>query len=162
MDSELITNSNCNARRQVCAPYGAIPVEHASERAGLTPRCAIAVQRCRCDGVGPGALADGVGQRLEASPARQRIWQPWQPEERHIPASAALLGVGPHRLAPNRGVRRIQEYELFEALSMAGRDPPADKPSPIMAHNREATLPKMICKTENIDRQRVEIVGRDF
>jgi hypothetical protein len=59
-------------------------------------------------------------------------------------------------------VRRIQDDELFKALSMAGRDPPADSRSPIMAHNRETTSSKMICKAENIERERVEIVSRDF
>jgi hypothetical protein len=57
-------------------------------------------------------------------------------------------------------MRRIHHRELLEALGVAGCNPPAHRPTPVMADNRESMVPEMIGKTGDIGSEHVQIVGR--
>jgi hypothetical protein len=82
--------------------------------------------------------------------AKQQLREPRQPKELHIAAPATLLSVALHRLAPNEGMRGIQDRELLEALGVAGCNPPTHRPTPVVSDNRESMVPEMIDKTDDI------------
>jgi len=98
------------------AKSGAVPVDHAGERAGLRPCGAVLGEIIVRESVGAAGADKRADAEAEIEHGERRFWNKRELEEEHVPTAAKLPAVCLQIAAHDARVRDVEDGELGDAM----------------------------------------------
>ena len=142
------------------AEGGAVPVDHAGERARLRPRGAVLGKIFVGESVGAAGADKRADAEAEIESGECGFGDPRELEEKHVPTAAKLPSVCLQVAAHDARVRDVEDGELGDALRMEESDAPRDSGAPIVAGEEDPLLSELVSDREDVGSEFGELVGR--
>ena len=146
---------------QSAADGGAVPVEHARQRAGLRPGFFIFNHILLAECAAASRLDEHPGQRLEVLPAQNPLDEDRNLKEVHVPGFSSLGGIRQDEARHHVGMRDVEDGDFFQPFGILDRNRPRDRRAPIVTREPRLLDAEVVEQADHVAGEDVHIVGRD-
>src|SRR5712692_1434451 len=143
------------------AEQGAVPVDHAGERAGLRPCSAVLGEISGGESAWAARVEKGTHADAEVESGENGFRQPGELEEEHVPTAEHLTRTRTDEFAHHGRMRDVENDELGDALRMQEGGAPGNRGPPIMPGEKDFFLAQLIGDSDDVgDKHRQSVSGQ--